>query len=582
MKDVLTLKQISGITTRINSELDLPILLTVIMDTARELLDTQGASLLLYDRDSEELIFDIARGERSGILARKRIPKGQGIAGECARTRKAIIVNDAQSDPRLLRTIDQASGFVTRKLIAVPMEARGELIGVLEAVNTMDGRDFTSRDVRLLTFLSAMAGLAIYNRRLYANLMDRMEELNCIHEISRSLHEHDDLEPMLDAILTAIEEVLDVERLSLALRERTSGDFKIHRTRGFSLEENDLRIDPERGVASMVLKSGEPLLVRDLVRDLGFTTENAGRYRTSSFISVPILVGDHVKGLLNAADKKNGNPFDQFELKVLTTIAAQLSSAIQRLDARSREIEIRMYRKDLETAANIQRNSLPEIPAEIAGVKMAAGYEACRDVGGDFYDFHYHSENLMSFVMADVSGKGVPAALFMEYSKTLLAAHIPRLIHPVKSLTEVNAELIRNSRMGLFVTVMLVQVERDMDRLRLASAGHNHQILYRARTGSIESLSGQGPPLGTFEGAEYREKIYHYDKGDLLVLYTDGISEAQKQNFEQYGEDRLFDLIRRLGHLEPTEIVKAIFADVNDFIEGAEQMDDATVMVVRL
>jgi serine phosphatase RsbU (regulator of sigma subunit) len=241
-----------------------------------------------------------------------------------------------------------------------------------------------------------------------------------------------------------------------------------------------------------------------------------------------------------------------------------------------------MYRKDLETAANIQRNSLPEIPAEIAGVKMAAGYEACRDVGGDFYDFHYHSENLMSFVMADVSGKGVPAALFMEYSKTLLAAHIPRLIHPVKSLTEVNAELIRNSRMGLFVTVMLVQVERDMDRLRLASAGHNHQILYRARTGSIESLSGQGPPLGTFEGAEYREKIYHYDKGDLLVLYTDGISEAQKQNFEQYGEDRLFDLIRRLGHLEPTEIVKAIFADVNDFIEGAEQMDDATVMVVRL
>lgn len=582
MKDVLTLKQISGITTRINSELDLASLLTVIMDTARELLRTQGASLLLYDPDTEDLIFDIARGERSNILARRRIPAGQGIAGECARIRKPILVNDAQNDPRWLRTIDQASGFVTRNVIAVPMEARGELIGVLEAVNTIDGRDFTRRDERLLTFLSGMAGLAIYNRRLYANLKDRMEELNCIHEISRSLHEHDDLEPMLDAILSAIEEVLDVERLSLALRDRSSGEFMILRTRGFSLEENDLRIDPERGVASMVLKSGQPLLVRDLVRDLGFTSENAGRYRTSSFISVPILVDEQVTGLLNVADKKNGNPFDQFELKVLTTIAAQLSSAIQRLDARSREIEIRMYRKDLETAANIQRNSLPEIPSEIAGVKMAAGYEACREVGGDFYDFHYHSENLMSFVMADVSGKGVPAALFMEYSKTLLGAHIPRLIHPVKSLTEVNAELIRNSRMGLFVTVMLVQVERDLDRLRIASAGHNHQILYRARTGRIESLSGQGPPLGTFEGAEYREKIYHYEKGDLLVLYTDGISEAQKQNFEQYGEDRLFDLIRRVGHLEPSDIVKEIFADVNSFIAGAEQMDDATVMVVRL
>jgi serine phosphatase RsbU (regulator of sigma subunit)/uncharacterized protein YigA (DUF484 family) len=582
MKDYLTLKQISEIATRINSEQDLPSLLTIIMDTARELLDTQGASLLLYDPETRELIFDIARGERSGILARQRIPKGQGIAGECARTRKPIIVNDAQNDPRLLRTIDEVSGFVTRKLLAVPMEARGELIGVLEAVNKKDDRDFTTRDARLLTFLSSMAGIAIYNRRLYANLKDRIEELNCIHEISRSLHEHDDLEPMLDAILASIAEVLDVERLSLVLREKSSGHYRIVRTRGFTLEENDLRIDPERGVASMVLKSGKPLLVRDLVRDLGFTTENAGRYRTSSFVSVPIIVDDQVKGLLNAADKKNGHPFDQFEFKILSTIAAQLSSAVQRLDARDREIQIRMYRKDLETAANIQRSSLPEIPAEIAGLKMAAGYEACREVGGDFYDFHYHSDNLMSFVMADVSGKGVPAALFMEYSKTLLAAHIPRLIHPVKSLTEVNAELIRNSRMGLFVTVMLVQVERDMDRLRIASAGHNHQILYRARTGRIESLSGQGPPLGTFEEAVYREKIYYYEKGDLLVLYTDGISEAQKPNFEQYGEDRLFDLIRRIGHLEPAEIVKRIFADVREFIEGAEPMDDATVMVVRL
>lgn len=582
MKEVLTLKQISGITTRINSELDLPLLLTVIMDTARELLDTQGASLLLYDRETEELIFDIARGERSGILARKRLPKGQGIAGECARTREPIIVNDAQSDTRLLRSIDEVSGFVTKKLIAVPMEARGELIGVIEAVNTKDDRDFKGRDIRLLKFLSSMAGIAIYNRRLHANLMDRIEELNCIHEISRTINEHDDIESLLDAILSTIEEVLDVERLSIMLREGSSTDLKIRRTRGFSLEENDLRIDPERGVAAIVLKSGEPLLVRDLVRDIGFTNENAGRYRTSSFISVPIIVDNYVKGLLNAADKKNGNSFDQFELKVLTTIAAQLASAIQRMNARAREQENRLYKKDLETAASIQKSSLPVIPEEIAGLKLAARYEACREVGGDFYDFYYHSDNLVSLVIADVSGKGVPAALFMEYSKTLLSAHIPRQIHPVKSLTEVNEELIQNSRMGLFVTVMLVQVERDLDRLRLASAGHNHQILYRAKTGTIELLSGQGPPLGTFENAEYPERIYHYDRGDLLVLYTDGISEAQKENYDQYGEDRLFNLIKEKSDLDPGEIVEAIFADVKKFSDGAEPMDDSTLMVVRL
>lgn len=582
MKDFVTLSQVSDITMRINSEQDLPSLLVVIMDTARELLKTQGASLLLYDPNTEELIFDIARGERSGILARKRLPKGQGIAGECARTRQPIIVNNAQEDSRLLRAIDEASGFVTRKIMAVPMEARGALIGVLEAVNTTDGRDFGRRDVRLLSFLSSMAGLAIYNRRLYADLMDRAEEINCIYEISQRLHGHEDAEAMLDAILSAIERVLVVERLSVVLREGSSGPFRIRRVRGFSMDESDMRIDPDRGIAAMVLKSGEPMLVRDVVRDLGFSSEHAGRYHTPSFISVPILMEDRVLGLLNVADKKNGNPFDSFELKVLTTIASQLSSSLQRLEARQREVENRIFRKDLETAAQIQKNSLPDIPAELAGLGMAAGYRSCREVGGDFYDFYYHSDNLLSFVIADVSGKGVPAALFMEYSKTLLGAHIPRLIHPVKSLTEVNDELIRNSRMGLFVTVMLVQVERDMERMRIASAGHNHQILYRARTSTIELLSGQGPPLGTFAEAEYREKIYHFNRGDLLVLYTDGITEAQREHFEQYGEDRLFDLIRRVGERNPPDVVQAIFDDVLDFTGGAEFVDDATVMVVRL
>jgi len=167
-------------------------------------------------------------------------------------------------------------------------------------------------------------------------------------------------------------------------------------------------------------------------------------------------------------------------------------------------------------------------------MEIAAGYRACRDVGGDFYDFHYHSENMISLVIADVSGKGVPAALFMEYSKTLLGSFISRFLHPVKTLQEVNEELIRNSRMGLFVTVMLIQIERDLRRMRVASAGHNHQILLRRSIKQIELLSAKGPPLGAIPDAEYKEKIYHYEPGDLLVLYTDGITEAYKENYVQY------------------------------------------------
>jgi len=484
------------------------------MDTARSLLKTQGASLLLYDEETGDLVFDIARGDRSNILASKRVPKGQGIAGECARTKKPIIVNDAQNDPRLLRVIDQTSGFVTKKLIAVPMLARDKLIGVLEAVNTLDGRDFNQKDVKLLMFLSGMAGIAIHNRRLYDELKNRVEELNCIYEISQNIYQYDHIDQLLDGILHAISQVLEVERLSIILKEGKS-DFYVKKTLGFTLEEKDIRIDPEKGVSSIVLKSGEPLLVRDMVKDLGLSQENIVRYKTKSFISVPIKKDQEVIGILNVADKKNGMPFDQFELKVLQTVASQLSSAYQRIEARKREFEIKIYKKDLETAAEIQRNSLPDIPSEIAGMEIAAGYRACRDVGGDFYDFHYHSDNMISLVIADVSGKGVPAALFMEYSKTLLGSFIPRFLHPVKTLQEVNEELIRNSRMGLFVTVMLIQIERDLRRIRVASAGHNHQILFRRSIKQIELLSAKGPPLGAIPDAEYKEKIYHYEPGDL-------------------------------------------------------------------
>lgn len=585
----LSLSLISDITTRINSEQDLHSLLTVIMDTARELLDTEGASLLLYDEASQELIFDIARGDRSTLLAEKRIPKGAGIAGMCAERMQPIVVSDAQNDDRVLKSIDEQSGFITRNLVAVPMMARDRLIGVLEAVNTADNRDFTKTDVRLLTYLSNMAGLAIYNRKLYDDLKNRAEEINCIYEISRTIPEQEKVQDMLESILKAIERVLEVERLSVVICENNEDgedSAVLIRTLGFELKSqdgiSDPIVDPQSGIVGKVLDTGEALLIRDIKTELDGEFAGNERYKTGSFISVPVQHEGKTIGVLNAADKKNGMPFDDFELKVLSTVASQLASAYSRMLSRKREMQMQIYRKDMEVAAQIQQNSLPVIPGTIAGLELAARYHACREVGGDFYDFHYHSDNLMSFVIADVSGKGVPAALFMEYSKTLLSANIPIHMHPVRTLEVVNRELANNSRMGLFVTVMLVQLERDLNRFRIASAGHNNQILVRAKTGEVEMLSAGGPPLGAFEEAVYKEKIVDYEPGDTLILYTDGITEAHKEDFNMFGEDRLFDLVKGKNAQSAEELTDLIFNEVERFAQGAEASDDATLMVVKL
>ncbi len=578
----LTLARINEITVRINSSMDLQALLGAIMDTAKELLETEAASLLLYDAETEELIFDVAQGAGGAALTSKRIPASQGIAGLCVAERKAFIVNDALSDARILRDIDNTTGFQTRNLLAVPMLADGRVIGVLEALNTRDAREFDGGDVKLLSYLSNMAALAIRNRRLFDETRERMNELTCIFEIAQSAQSADSLDEMLHSTLETIGRVLGVDRLSVLLREEGEHGLRVARTRGFTVEDDDIRIDPEKGIAGIVLKTGDPLLIRDIEKELRVNAERARSYATRSFVSVPIEIEGRLAGVLNAADKKNGAPFDYFELKVLSTAASQIADASSRLRSRERALEIQMYRKDLDTAAQIQKNSLPRIPARIGGHDVATRYEACREVGGDFYDLIYHSDDRVSVLIADVAGKGVPAALFMEYSKTLIGGQIPRNLDPVTTMARVNDELYRNSKIGIFVTCMLIQIEREYRRIRLASAGHNRQYLFRPSRGSLEILSGKGAPLGIFEGTNYLEKLVDYEPGDLLVLYTDGITEANDRHYAEYGEERFIEVVRRNAGLPPDGIIRAVFDDVDRFRDGFEATDDATMLVMRL
>jgi len=578
----ISLKVINEISVRINSEQEIQSLLTVIMDSARELLDTEGSSLLLYDKNQDNLIFDIALGHRGDILAAKRVPMGQGIAGICAKEQDAIIVNDAQSDSRVLRDFDKESGYVTRNILAVPMLALDRLVGVLEVVNTHDNRNFSSLDVRLLTYLSNMAGISLYNRQLYNELKLRADELNCIYEISSEFRMAEDIGEVADGIMKSIRSVLEVDRLSLIIKDEGTNIYRLMRMAGFSVEDNDRRIDPMEGMASRVFKTGVPLLVRNIDEDLETPPAHPERYKTKSFISVPIVRGDRTVGILNAADKKNGESFDDFELKVLSTVASQLSSAMARIDAKNQEVQLENYRRDMETAAMIQRNSLSNIPQNVSGIETACRYEACKEVGGDFYDLLYHSEDRISVLMADVAGKGVPAALFMEYSKTLLAGIIPRHLDPVSSLKKANLEIYEKSQSGIFVTAMLVQIEKEMNRFRLASAGHNHQILYRIKERRVENLSSSGKPLGIFTETEYIEKIVEYSPGDLLVLFTDGITEANNEQLEEFGEERLISIIEENADLNPDEIMDRLFQSVAEFRNGFEPSDDATAMILRL
>lgn len=580
----VSIQKISEISVKINSTEDLHELLVEIMDAAKELLHSEGASLLLYDIEENSLIFDIVRGPKGSLLASKRVPLGQGIAGIVAESGEATIVNDAENDSRVLKNFDKETNFRTFNLIAVPLFREKELIGVLEVVNSLGREGFSQEDQELLYYFAQQAAIAIYNRKLYQDLRERMDELRCIYEISQSISSDFNFDKNIDNILYSIKNTLMVERLSLIMVR--SGQLRIVSQIGLEGGDNELLSVEEQSIAGYVYKTGDPLLVRDIDRDLPVDRfQRHGLYQTKSFISIPITFKNKTIGVLNVADKQDRQPFDSFEFRVLSTVGNEISKAYESFDNQLNMIAMNELKKDLSTASEIQKNSLMRLPTQYMGMDIAYYYESCEAVGGDFYDMVTLGDYHYSFVIGDVSGKGVSAALFMEHVKTLLQSFIPRFKSPRTSIAELNDKLFTEKGLTLFVTIMIAQIEARSKQIRYASGGHNHQFLLH-KNGQVESISGKGPPVGTFEEDRFQEFVLHYEPGDMLLLYTDGITEAVNSRYEEFGEERLIAALESfsqdLAVIRPQGIIDSLISQVQSFTGGAPLQDDLTLLVIRL
>lgn len=211
----LSLSLISDITARINSTDDLDELLGIIIETTKDVLNTEGCSLLLYDQNEDCLVFNVAKGTKGDSLTELKVPRGKGIAGMVLETLEPVIVNDAANDPRIYRNIDETVGFVTNNLICVPMSTQGEIQGVLEAVNSLERNEFTKKDIKILQYLSDLAAIAIRNRRLIRDLKSRANELDCLFQLSQAISNISEMDQFLNLIVNSISEVMNAERVSL-------------------------------------------------------------------------------------------------------------------------------------------------------------------------------------------------------------------------------------------------------------------------------------------------------------------------------------------------------------------------------
>jgi serine phosphatase RsbU (regulator of sigma subunit) len=238
--------------------------------------------------------------------------------------------------------------------------------------------------------------------------------------------------------------------------------------------------------------------------------------------------------------------------------------------------------QELAIGRDIQRSLLPRRFPDIDGWRFAADYEPAREVGGDLYDvFRLRGSGAdLALLIADVTGKGVPAALLMADTKALLHAAADNAGDPADALSRVNRILTLERHSSLFVTAALAEVDSDTGALRLASAGHEPPLLVGAG-GKVEQIRAGGPILGAFAGASYDLGNCQVAPGESVVLYTDGITDTRDEGGAFYGERRLLALLADLGGLEPEDLRAAVLDDVRSFRGQAEVFDDLTILVAR-
>ena len=587
------LSEVIKVSKMINSTLDLQSLLESIMDSAKVVLKAEGASLMLIDKKTNELYFNIIAGEKERALKEMRIPMGVGIAGLVAQTRKSQIVNDAQNDPRVFKGADEKIGFVTRNLIATPLMVRNKVIGVIEVINSIGREEFTDKDLELFTTFSEQAALAIHNRELIDSLKDinrelkkKVHELSSLHEISKALISTLNEKDLFDSVVRIIADELEAERVSILVFNEENSALEIISQSGLKVGNDDsTEASLYDSLSGYAFEKNEVIFSNNLENGPFQKFYNPERYETGYCIVHPLSQGDQKYGVINISDKTQLSGFTDDDYRLVATISGQITKAIQNFRLLEEMIEKKAYEKELEITSSIQKSILPTKKAGTAHFDVGVMSVPAKVMGGDFYDFFHFDESEYGFLIADVSGKSLPAALFMAVTSSILRTLGAENPTPADLLFKANDLIYKASQSGMFVTVFYTRYNVNSRELSFSSAGHNEQLVYRHDTHELEVLRTKGRPLGVIDSelhGPFGQSSTFLRPSDLLILYTDGVTEAINEKNEEFGMERFKAIIEETHLLSAEQITKRIYREVREFCGNEPNFDDFTLLVIKV
>ena len=309
--------------------------------------------------------------------------------------------------------------------------------------------------------------------------------------------------------------------------------------------------------------------------------------KVRSIIAVPVAFGDKLYGVLAIANPISRKPFNETDYSLAVSLAEQAGIVMNAMDSLSAIIQKNKMEFDLRLASDVQKYLLPSEMPNTTDLEFAVKYIPQQLIGGDFYDFYKLPNNRIGITVGDVSGKGVSASMIMAICRTKLQSLALKNKSPSETLKELNADIVESMRTDMFITMTYAIIDVNASKITLARAGHEPALLYKASSPDheAEKIKSVGMAVGMVDSELFDESIedveFEFNKGDVLVLYTDGITEATNKTGEEYSTARLASTISKFGNLSAKEMNDAIIGDVENFSNTTQHADDLTLLCVK-
>ncbi len=562
----------------ITSVLDLDELLHKIPLLIARITKFQAFAVYLLDPKRAELSIAYSVGYPETTAQTLRVKVGHGLVGTAVAEGTPLLVNDVHADSRYVEAVPGSNAE-----LVVPLRRKGRVIGALNLLSDMVGQ-FSETDELLLRQFGAHVAVAIENARLFEHEREYTSTLETLSEIAREFGAILHLDELLTKIANLARRVIDYRTFGILLLNEEAGELEMKAAVRYGDKITMPRVKLGHGLVGYAALHKEAVLVPDVSVDARYiqVVDDA-----RSELVIPLLLQDRCIGVFDL-ESPELDAFTKTHVEILTLLASQAAVAIEnaRLYETIRANEIRLE-KEIRFAQRVQTALLPtELPKRMKQVDVAARFEPARELGGDLYDFLAPEPNSLVVAVGDVSGKGVPAALYSAFagelirSRTFRRRYAPERFSPAGVLASTNTILHERQLEEYYCTLCYAVFDFKRRTVMLANSGLPYPI--RCSGQAVSQIELPGVPLGAFAGSSYDEITFDLSVGDVFVFCSDGVSEANDALGREFGYERLMDVVRDHCAGPSRSLVDAICAAVEDFRGETPPNDDMTVVVVKI